>query len=184
MAQGKTQYNLCVACHGQNGEGSPLAPPLANSEWVTGPWENLVKIQLRGLKGPIEVDGKVYDNLPAPMAPMGAGQPDENIAAVLTYIRNSFGNKADAVTPEQVKSLRSEEGKAMLTVADLIDPKSAQSTGGDTESKEYVKVEKPETDLPGDSVSNNMIFNVSFFVIIFLCIVAFFCCKGEKVIKR
>jgi mono/diheme cytochrome c family protein len=121
MEIGKAQYLVCGACHGQNGEGGPAGPPLAGSEWVTGPVSNLIKIQLRGLIGPIEVKGKVYDQFPAGMLPM-AYQTDEQIAGALTYVRNSFGNKASAVNPEEVKSLRDEVGKPQLTVQDLIKP--------------------------------------------------------------
>lgn len=117
---GKSKYITCAACHGQNGEGGPIGPPLANSEWVTGPVSNLIRIQLRGLQGEITVNGVTY-NFPAPMAPLSY-QTDEEIAAVLTYVRNNFGNKAPAVKPEQVKALRSEVGKPMLTVEDLIQP--------------------------------------------------------------
>ncbi|MDX1680837.1 MAG: cytochrome c [Akkermansiaceae bacterium] len=120
MELGKAQYMTCAACHGQNGEGGPIGPPLANSEWVTGPVSNLIRIQLRGLKGAITVNGKEY-NFAAPMAPL-AYQSDEQIAAVLTYIRNSFGNEAAAVKPAQVEALRDEVGKPMLTVEDLIQP--------------------------------------------------------------
>lgn len=122
LEAGKAQYMTatCFVCHGMNGEGGPIGPPLAESDWVTGPVSNLIRIQLRGLTGPITVSGKEY-NLPAPMAPL-AQQTDEQIAAVLTHIRNSFGNKASAVLPEQVKMLRSEVGKPMLTEADLIKP--------------------------------------------------------------
>jgi len=120
MAAGKVSYMLCGACHGQNGEGGPIAPPLAASEWVTGPVSNLVKIQLRGLVGPITVAGKEY-NMPGGMAALSY-QTDEQIAAVLTYIRNSFGNKAPAVKPEQVAALRSEVGKPQVTAAELIKP--------------------------------------------------------------
>lgn len=122
MEIGKTQYLVCGACHGQNGEGVEGAgPPLANSEWVTGPISNLIKIQLRGLAGPIEVNGILYDNFVAGMAPM-AYQTDEQVAGVLTYIRNSFGNKASAVKPEQVAALRGEVGKPQITVEELIKP--------------------------------------------------------------
>lgn len=120
MEMGKVQFMTCAACHGQNGEGGPIGPPLAGSEWVNGPVSNLIRIQLRGLTGPITVAGKQY-NFPAPMAPLNS-QTDEQIAAVLTYVRNSFGNKASAVTPDQVKALRSEVGKPMLTEADLVKP--------------------------------------------------------------
>lgn len=120
MEVGKTQFVTCSACHGQNGEGGPIGPPLAGSDWVAGPVSNLIRIQLRGLHGPITVSGKEY-NFPAPMAPLSY-QSDEQIAAVLTYVRNHFGNKASAVLPEQVKALRSEVGKPMLTAQDLIKP--------------------------------------------------------------
>jgi mono/diheme cytochrome c family protein len=121
MAKGQATYALCMACHGANGEGGPVGPPLAESEWVTGPVSNLIRIQLRGLQGPMHIKGQLYTPL-APMAPVIATQDDETIASVLTYIRNSFGNKASPVLPEQVKMLRSEVGKPMLTEADLIKP--------------------------------------------------------------
>ena len=121
MAAGEAAFILCQACHGAKGQGVPmLAPPLAKSEWVNGPVANLIRIQLRGLGGPITVDGKDY-TFQAPMVAQ-AFQTDEQIAAVLTYIRNNFGNKGSAVTPEQVKALRGEVGKPVLTVADLIPP--------------------------------------------------------------
>ncbi|MEM1084779.1 MAG: cytochrome c [Verrucomicrobiota bacterium] len=126
METGKALYATCAACHGANGEGGPpvppnnepLAPPIAGSDWVEGPVSNLIRIQLRGLQGPITVSGKQYNPV-APMAPL-AHQTDDQIAAVLTYIRNSFGNSAPPVLPEQVEALRSEVGKPMLTEADLI----------------------------------------------------------------
>lgn len=120
MEIGKVQFMVCAACHGQNGEGGPIAPPLAGSDWVKGPVENLIRIQLRGLQGPITVSGKEY-NFPTGMAAL-AYQTDEQIAAVLTYVRNSFGNKAPAVKPEQVAALRSEVGKPQLTPAELTKP--------------------------------------------------------------
>lgn len=119
MEKGAQGYLLCMACHGANGEGGPVGPPLAGADWVAGPVSNLIRIQMRGLQGTITVSGKEY-NFPAPMAPMGAAQSDEDVAAVLTYVRNSFGNSAPPVLPEQVKMLRSEIGKPMLTQDDLI----------------------------------------------------------------
>lgn len=120
MEIGKVQFMVCAACHGQAAEGGPIAPPLAGSDWVKGPVSNLIRIQLRGLNGPITVSGKQY-NFPVGMAPL-AYQTDEQIAAVLTYVRNSFGNKAPAVKPAQVAALRSEVGKPPLTAADLTKP--------------------------------------------------------------
>lgn len=121
MAAGKQGFMLCMACHGPNAEGTVIAPPLAKSNWVNGPVENLIRIQLRGLQGPINVSGKAYTT-PVPM-PAQAQQTDEQIAAVLTYVRNSFGNSAPAVTPAQVKAQRGEVGKPVLTEADLTPTK-------------------------------------------------------------
>ncbi len=112
----------CVACHQAGGAGLPnVFPPLAESEWVNGPAENLIKIQLRGLMGPITVKGKSYNSVMPPNAAM----TDKEIASVLTYVRSNFGNKADPITPEMVKKHRGEVGKPMLTVKDLIDPEKA-----------------------------------------------------------
>ena len=114
---------VCSACHGLEGEGmyhiNKTGPPLAGSEWVTGPVANLIAIQFRGLNGPIEVKGETYTPV-APMAPLPLD--NDSIAAVLTYIRNSFGNKASPVTPEQVEAMRGELGKPMLSPADLLPP--------------------------------------------------------------
>jgi mono/diheme cytochrome c family protein len=121
MEIGKTQFMVCGACHGQNGEGGAAGPPLAGSKLVSGPISNLILIQLRGLKrGPVEIDGVAY-NFPAGMAPMSY-QTDEQVAGVLTYVRNSFGNKASAVKPEQVEALRGEVGKPQVTAEELIQP--------------------------------------------------------------
>ncbi len=120
MEVGKAQFLVCGACHGQNGEGGPIAPPLAGSDWVKGPVSNLIRIQLRGLQGPITVSGKEY-NMPGGMAALSY-QTDAQIAGVLTYVRNSFGNKASAVTPEQVAALRSEVGKPQITAQELTKP--------------------------------------------------------------
>ena len=123
MEKGKLTYIVCSACHGPEGEGmyhiNKTGPPLAGSEWVTGPVANLIAIQFRGMNGTIEVKGKKYTPV-APMAPLPLD--NESIASVLTYIRNSFGNKASPVTPEQVEAMRGELGKPMLSPADLIPP--------------------------------------------------------------
>lgn len=131
---GKQQYMLCGACHGQQGEGTAAAPPLAGSEWVTGPAENLIRIQLRGLTGPIKVKGQEY-NFPAGMMAM-AYQTDEQIAAVLTHIRSSFGNTAPAVAPAEVAALRGEVGKPQLTAAELIQPEPTAVSAKSADAKE------------------------------------------------
>ncbi|MGJ8725391.1 MAG: DUF7133 domain-containing protein [Roseibacillus sp.] len=160
---GKAQYMTCAACHGPEGAGVPnLGPPFAKSEWVTGPVENLVRIQLRGLTGPITVNKVDY-----PAGVMGplSFQTDEQIAAVLTYVRNSFGNSASAVTPEMVAAHRDEVGQPMLTVADLIDPLTAVAETATTELAPAVI-----GDLPKGNIYNT--FPMAILAIIFLLIVA------------
>ncbi|GAA5125094.1 c-type cytochrome [Luteolibacter yonseiensis] len=133
MKLGQQQFMVCGACHGQSGEGTAAGPPLAGSEWVTGPEENLIRIQLRGLHGPIKVKGQEY-NFPAGMAAL-AYQTDEQIAAVLTYVRNSFGNSAPVVNASAVTALRGEVGKPPLVAADLVAP-SVPQDASPTTSKE------------------------------------------------
>ena len=121
MKMGQEAYMLCFVCHGASGEGMPyVGPPLAGSEWVSGPVENLIRMQFRGLNGPIKVKGEEWNGLMPPNAP--ALGSDEKIAAVLTFVRNSWGNEASVVTAEEVAAYRGELGQPMLTVADLKDP--------------------------------------------------------------
>ncbi len=105
-AQGKMVFDkICALCHGPEGEGKPgQAPPLAGSEWAQGSANRMIRIPLVGLNGPIQVKGQQYN---LSMAAMGAALSDDDLAAVLSYIRTSFGNKAEAITPEQVAAVRS-----------------------------------------------------------------------------
>ena len=109
-ARGKQVYDtVCGICHGTDGLGKPgQAPPLAGSEWViTKGFDRLTRIPLAGLNGPMQVNGKSWN---LAMAPMGAALPDADLAAVLTYIRGSWGNKAGEVTADDVKSVRASLG--------------------------------------------------------------------------
>lgn len=117
---GKRVYaNTCQACHQANGLGVPgVYPPLAASEWVQGSEERLVRIVLHGLSGPIKVAGKDYNNV---MTPFGGILKDDQIAHVLTYVRQEWGNNFAEVKPETVARIRAEtasQNKAW-TVADL-----------------------------------------------------------------
>lgn len=99
----------CATCHQPDGNGmDPVYPPLAKSSWVTGDEERLTKLTLHGLWGKIEVNGKIYDPAKGvpPMTAFGSILDDKETAAVLTYIRNSWGNQAPAVQPETVKKVR------------------------------------------------------------------------------
>ncbi len=103
MAAGQEGYAICQTCHQADGQGLPgTYPPLSGSEYVSGPAEKVIAIVLHGLNGPITVKGQTYDNV---MAPWGA-LPDDQIAATITYVRNSFGNKASAVTAADVAAVR------------------------------------------------------------------------------
>ena len=109
MSIGKTIYTQhCMTCHQIDGSGAQnMIPPLIKTEYVLGPKERIVRIVLNGMKGEITVNGDMYSGeMPA--------QPflkDEEIAAVLSYIRNSFGNKASAVTIDEVKKVRATNKK-------------------------------------------------------------------------
>lgn len=99
----------CVTCHQANGQGMVnIYPPLVNSPWVTGSPERLIRLTLHGLWGPITVNGTTYDPTKGvpPMTAFKAILKDEEIAAVLTFVRNTWGNQAAVVTPAQVKAQR------------------------------------------------------------------------------
>jgi len=146
MKAGQQQYMLCGACHGQSGEGTAAAPPLAGSEWVTGPEENLIRIQLRGLQGPIKVKGQDY-NMAGGMMPL-AYQNDEQIASVLTFIRNSFGNSAPSVAATSVTALRGEVGKPQLKAEELVPPVTAKPAPASATSSSDTP-DKAGPDAPG-----------------------------------
>lgn len=93
----------CLTCHQANGSGVPnLNPPLRGTDWVLGDKTRLINVLLKGLQGQ-EVEGDMYDNA----MPAHDFLKDTEIASVLTYIRSNFGNKADAVTADEVKAARS-----------------------------------------------------------------------------
>lgn len=125
MELGKSLYDKpgsCTTCHQPTGAGLTGAfPPLAESDWVSGPIENLVRVQLHGLQGEIQVNGATYNGMMMPVQDAVFPQTDENIAAVLTYVRNAFGNEAAAVTPDMVASVRAEGRTTPLTMADVVD---------------------------------------------------------------
>jgi mono/diheme cytochrome c family protein len=101
---GKAVYiQYCLACHQVDGSGvMQLTPPLIKSAFVAGDKSRLITIVLKGLKD-VEVNGEVYDN---PMPPLDY-LTDQDIAHVLTYVRNNFSNKANPVTVEEVRKVRS-----------------------------------------------------------------------------
>lgn len=108
FSQGRTLYlQTCAACHGPEGEGlKPLGPPLAGSEWVTGPPGRLARIVLHGLEGPVRVKGREY-RPPEVLESMPSlvGLTNLQYAAVLTYVRADWGHDAPAVMPEDIRAV-------------------------------------------------------------------------------
>jgi putative membrane-bound dehydrogenase-like protein len=98
----------CAGCHGQQGQGiDGMAPPLANSDWVTGEPKLLIKVLLHGLKGPIKVNGVEYE-FPLVMPGLAANDSfsDQDTGDIATYIRNNWGNAADAISADEVSKVR------------------------------------------------------------------------------
>jgi mono/diheme cytochrome c family protein len=118
---GQLYTAYCSACHGADGQGATggAFPPLAGSPWVQGDAERAIKIVLHGLHGPIDVFGRTY-NLEMP--PQGAAIPDDQIAAILTHVRASWGNGSPAVTADMVKATRaaSADRKTSWTAPELL----------------------------------------------------------------
>lgn len=113
---GKKLFNnaACNTCHQATGVGVPGAfPPLVNSEWVTGSEERLIRLVVHGIQGPIKVNGVDYNSvMPAfgRVAGSGYNWTDDKIAAVLTYIRQEWGNQAGPISTEKVAEVRAKEG--------------------------------------------------------------------------
>ncbi|MEM7312717.1 MAG: c-type cytochrome, partial [Planctomycetota bacterium] len=128
MALGKEVYSReshCATCHQPHGRGLPnLYPPIDGSIWATGSEDRLIRMVLDGMHGTIEVNGKTYSSPPLP--PMTGFRHllnDEEIAAVLTYVRNSWSNRARPVEVEKVAKVRGiDRGKdaAFWSATDLL----------------------------------------------------------------
>jgi mono/diheme cytochrome c family protein len=110
---------ICATCHQAGGVGlEGQYPPLAGSEWLAKEASIPVRIVLNGLTGPIQVKGKTLSNT---MPAIGAQLSDAEVAAVLTYVRSSFGNRAGPVDEALVKKLRAETaGRGPWTVEALL----------------------------------------------------------------
>jgi mono/diheme cytochrome c family protein/glucose/arabinose dehydrogenase len=98
---------FCGTCHQPDGGGLASAnyPPLDSTRWVNGSPERLIKLTLKGLHGPIEVLGKPYPG-EVPMTPYGGMLDDQELADVLTFVRNAFSNRSSVILPDQVAKVR------------------------------------------------------------------------------
>lgn len=119
-ARGREHYlSACLACHQESGRGlGGLAPPLRGSRWVLGSEERLVRIVMQGLHGPLDVRGTRWNqDMPAWIA------DDEDLAAVLTYIRREWGHGAEPITPQTVARIRAAEAQRARpwTAAELLE---------------------------------------------------------------
>lgn len=124
---GKKLFNnaACNTCHQVTGLGQPgVYPPLAGSEWVMGSEERVIRIVLHGLQGPVTVKGTAFNAAAMPsfgkVAGSGYNWSDEKIAAVLSYVRQEWGNTAGAITPEQVAAIRAKEGDHKAWTSDEL----------------------------------------------------------------
>ena len=107
---GRTAFgSYCATCHQYDGQGVGEAPPFEGFPWVTGPEERLIKIVLHGVRGAMVVDGKTYNR---EMPGFGQVLSDEDVAALLSYIRRRFGGPSGSITAEKVGRVREEnEGR-------------------------------------------------------------------------
>ena len=104
IAAGKALFaGTCSVCHGPEGKGMPgVFPPLAGSDFLMADKHRSMEIVLNGLTGPVTVNGTTFNSVMPPMSQLN----DDEIANILTYVRNSFGNSGDAVTPDEVAKTR------------------------------------------------------------------------------
>ncbi|MGV8092619.1 MAG: c-type cytochrome [Mangrovibacterium sp.] len=92
----------CATCHQSNGTGVPgMYPPLTPNIYIENK-DSIIHVLLNGMQGKIEIDGEIYNNFMAPHSHLS----DQELAAVISYVRSSFGNNFDPVTPEEVASAR------------------------------------------------------------------------------
>ncbi|MBV6498618.1 MAG: hypothetical protein CJBNEKGG_00844 [Prosthecobacter sp.] len=110
----------CMTCHRGDGNGlAPAFPPIAKSAWLTDK-DRAIKIVLYGLMGPIEVNGQKFDGQ-VPMTPFAGMLKDDEIANVLTFVRNHFGNQHGPVSAQDVKKVRdAQPGRMMFYMADQL----------------------------------------------------------------
>jgi mono/diheme cytochrome c family protein len=106
-AGNKLYKTYCLTCHQADGTGvRNQFPPLAGNAKITGPSADLIRIVLYGLEGPVTVNGREYNQL----MPAQGYLSDKQIADILSFIRNTWGNKAVLITPEEVARVR-KQGK-------------------------------------------------------------------------
>ena len=139
MNAGEQAFQRCATCHLPTGQGMPgVYPPLANSPYANAANPAVpINIVIRGLQGPITVHGETYNSV---MPAYGTGVPmsDDEVAAVLTYVRSNFGNSSPPITAQQVAQVRAQIGSnTQPATAAELEPMlgaggAAASSGGST----------------------------------------------------
>jgi len=118
MKRGQAVYSrTCIACHQPTGMGlPPVFPPLAGSEWIAKSASIAVRNITNGMMGPVTVKGVTYNSMMPPVA----GLSDKDIADVVTYVNNSFGNTGATVTEAEVTAIKTKyaDRKTMWTAAE------------------------------------------------------------------
>jgi mono/diheme cytochrome c family protein len=141
IAEGKRIFGAnCAACHQSTGLGVPGAfPPVVGSEWVVGPEATVIRILLHGLSGPVTVKGATYNGA---MPAWKESMSDDDIANVITYLRQWSPNAAAAVSPASVAALRTEHASrsgawtsAELKALESAPPAAAIAPAADAEAK-------------------------------------------------
>ncbi len=101
---GEKLYQLhCRACHQQNGQGDGIRfPSIAGTDWVNGNKDTLIAVLLKGLEGPIKINGQPFNGV----MPKFSQLPDRDIASILTYVRHNFGNQSDTISKIDVTIVR------------------------------------------------------------------------------
>jgi mono/diheme cytochrome c family protein len=161
MVLGQRVYNNCMACHQRDGRGVPgNYPPLDGSTWVQDRPVALAALVLHGLEGPVEVLGETYNQV----MPKWSHLTDEQLAAVLTFVRGSWGNRAGAIEPSFVAAVRAQTtdrnspwtaGELEL-FEDVFVPPAIEPDSEDTTTEGRVsEVEGPESPAPVADLESN-----------------------------
>ena len=119
--KGRDLYGTsCGACHQSHGKGlENMAPTLVKSNWVNGSLSRLIGVAVHGLSGPIKVNGIPVENVP-PIMPPHSYMKDEQLADILTYVRNAWGNRGEIVNPDQVFKYKAAHKRVLPWTEDEI----------------------------------------------------------------
>jgi glucose/arabinose dehydrogenase len=124
---GATLFQVhCAVCHEASGQGiAPVFPPLARSDYLMADKTRSIRIVLQGLSGPIKVNGVEYNSVMNLFQPLN----DDQAAAILTYVRNAWGNSGEAVTAAEVAQVRAELNAGAKQKPDPVAPLPAVPAG-------------------------------------------------------